>query len=78
MRPDKRLRQGFKGAPGAKKVRGSLTCSLPEGGQSGFLPGVRIEAGPEVRLKGWLGWSAHCSGDVMLRGRGRGRDDLGE
>lgn len=28
---------------------------------------MRIEAGPEVRLKGWLGWSARCSGDVLCR-----------
>jgi len=23
--------------------------------------------GPEVRLKGWLRWSAHCCGDVVCR-----------
>ena len=37
------------------------------GGQSGPLYGVRVGAGPGLRLEGWLRWPAHSLGGAVCR-----------
>lgn len=37
------------------------------GGQAGFLYGVMVGVGPEVRPEGWLRWPAHPFGGIICR-----------
>ena len=66
-RPDKKFRQGFTGAPaaaGSRKTSNRCPCLLPKVGRAGSFHGVRIGAGPGVRLEVWLKWSAHPFGGI--------------
>ena len=57
--PDKKLRQGFTGAPtaaGGEKTRNRSPCSFLERGCAGSLHGVKVGMGPGVWLEQWLRW----------------------
>ena len=49
------------------KINNRFPCSLPEGGQAVPLIGVRVEAGPGVRLEEWLGKFTHPLGGAVCR-----------